>query len=271
MGDMKSLKERIERTTPPEGGVVIWGLGQVGVVIKGGGTIVYIDPYLTDATGNRSLPIVITPEEVTHCDLVFITHGHIDHLDPGTLGPVSQASPSALFVAPYPCRDGLLKCGIPPQRIVHPAIDQWHERKGVVFCAIPSAHYQFDEKDGQPAYLGYLLSIQGVRIYHSGDTILYDGLEERIQQFQPHIAFLPINGRDYYREKRDIIGNLSFWETGRLAVNAGVDTVIPTHWDMFAGNSENFGRFADWLYHNARDQKFHVLHIGEAFLYLPDA
>jgi L-ascorbate metabolism protein UlaG (beta-lactamase superfamily) len=52
-----------------------------------------------------------------------------------------------------------------------------------------------------------------------------------------------------------------------LAVNVGVKLVIPTHWDMFPNNSENFARFADWLYHNARNQHFHVLHAGELFVY----
>ncbi|MCS7222935.1 MAG: MBL fold metallo-hydrolase [Armatimonadetes bacterium] len=268
---MASLKERIQKAPTLEKGIILWGLGQVGVVIKGGGKTIYIDPYLTDATGTRALPIPIRPEEVTDADLVFISHGHIDHLDPGTIGPLSLASPQALFICPYPCRQMMIDCGVDPSRLVHPIVDRWDEQKGVSFCAIPSAHYSFDEVDGHPSYLGYCLIVNGVRIYHSGDTILYDGLTERIRQFRPHLAFLPINGRDYYRERNDIVGNLTFWEAARLAVEAGVDTVIPTHWDLFDANSENFGRFADWLYHNARSQKFHVLHIGEAFVYLPDA
>ena len=31
--------------------LAFWGLGQVGVAIKGPGGIIYVDPYLTDSDG----------------------------------------------------------------------------------------------------------------------------------------------------------------------------------------------------------------------------
>ncbi len=265
-----TLKERIERLSVPDNAVAIWGLGQTGVVLKGGGLIVYIDPYLR-GEGRRAVPILIRAEEVTHADLVFHTHIHIDHLDPETVRGIAKASPKARFVAPLSCHAVLLQCGVTEERIIHPPVDQPFAFGALEFYAIPSAHYGFDEVDGNPAfpsYLGYCLTLNGVKIYHAGDTILYDGLAERLRAFAPDIAFLPINGRDYYREKRNIIGNLTFWEAAQLAVEVGVKTVIPTHWDMFAHNSENFARFADWLYHHARDQHFHVLHAGELFVFM---
>jgi L-ascorbate metabolism protein UlaG (beta-lactamase superfamily) len=265
-----TLKERVERFQVPHNGVAIWGLGQVGVILKGGGLTAYIDPYLTDATGNRVVPVPIQPDEVTHADFVFITHIHIDHLDPGTVRGIAKASPQAKFIAPRNCHQALLECDVAEDRIIHPPVDQLFDYGALRFCAIPSAHYGFDEVDGQPSYLGYCITLNGVKIYHAGDTILYDGLEERVRQFAPDIAFLPINGRDYYRERRDIVGNLTFWEAAQLAVNAGVQLVIPTHWDMFPHNSENFARFADWLYHNARNQHFHVLHAGELFVFVKE-
>lgn len=265
-----TLKERIERLQVPRNAVAIFGLGQVGVVLKADGVIAYIDPFLSDPTGHRAVPILIQPEEVTHADVVFITHIHIDHLDPTTVRGIAKASPQAKFVAPLNCHQTLLDCGVTENRIIHPPVDQPFDLGILHFYAIPSAHYGFDEVDGQPSYLGYCITLNGVRIYHAGDTILYDGLEERVRTFAPDIAFLPINGRDYYREKRDIVGNLTFWEAAQLAVNVGVKLVIPTHWDMFPHNSENFARFADWLYHYARDQHFHVLHAGELFVFVKE-
>lgn len=265
-----TLKDRIERLSVPSNAIAIWGLGQVGVVIKGGGIIAYIDPYLTDATGTRVVPIPIQPDEVTHADFVFVTHIHIDHLDPDTIRPLAKASPQAKIIAPLNCHQTLLDCGVAEERIIHPPVDQRFDFGVLKFYAIPSAHYGFDEVDGQPSYLGYCIELNGVKIYHSGDTILYDGLEERVRNFAPDIAFLPINGRDFYRERRNIVGNLTFWEAAQLAVNVGVRLIVPTHWDMFAGNSENFARFADWLYHNARDQHFHVLHAGELFMFVKE-
>ena len=264
-----TLKERVERFEVPENMVAIWGLGQTGVVLKGGGYIVYIDPYLT-GEGRRAVPILIRPKEVTHADFVFHTHIHIDHLDPQTVRGIAKASPKAKFIAPLNCHKVLRECGVDEERIIHPPVGQIFDFGALKFYAIPSAHYGFDFVEGKqefPSYLGYCITLNGVKIYHSGDTILHDDLERLLKEFAPDIAFLPINGRDYYREKRNIIGNLTFWEAAQLAVNVGVKLVIPTHWDMFPHNSENFARFADWLYHNARDQHFHVLHAGELFIY----
>ena len=37
--------------------LAFWGLGQVGVAIKGPGGVIYVDPYLTDSDGaGGSLP-----------------------------------------------------------------------------------------------------------------------------------------------------------------------------------------------------------------------
>ena len=48
-----------------------WGLGQVGVAIKGPTGVLYVDPYLTDSDGEggwleRSFPPPVKPEEVTN-------------------------------------------------------------------------------------------------------------------------------------------------------------------------------------------------------------
>ena len=51
------------------------------------------------------------------------------------------------------------------------------------------------------------------------------------------VAFIPVNERNFYREKRGIIGNMSVREAFQMAADIGVKTLVPTHWDMFAPNS----------------------------------
>jgi len=58
-----------------------WGLGQVGVAIKGPTGVLYVDPYLTDSDGEggrleRSFPPPLEPEEVTNASAVLLTHDH---------------------------------------------------------------------------------------------------------------------------------------------------------------------------------------------------
>src|SRR3712207_8590846 len=97
-----------------ERALAFWGLGRVGVAIKGPGGVLYVDPYLTDSDGEggsleRTFPPPLLPDETTNADAVLLTHDHIDHTDPGTVLPLSEASPRARFVAPSPSRATLVR------------------------------------------------------------------------------------------------------------------------------------------------------------------
>src|SRR2546421_10599523 len=108
------------------------------------------------------------------------------------------------------------------------------------FLNPPPATYDFGfvEREGKNLYsfLGYILEIGGVRIYHAGDTVIYEGLVERLRELEIDIAFLPINGRNYFREQRDIVGNMDEREAADLASAAGVKLLVPIHYEMFAAN-----------------------------------
>src|SRR5262249_26636589 len=86
-------------------------------------------------------------------------------------------------------------------------------------------------------YLGYVVELGGVRVYHAGDTIRYDGMAERLREMRVDVALLPINGRDAEREARDLVGNLDHREAADLAADAGIPTMIPMHHDTVPGNT----------------------------------
>ena len=55
------------------------------------------------------------------------------------------------------------------------------ERAGFRVQAIPSAHEGLDtDAAGRHLYLGYVIEAEGCRLYHSGDSLAYDGLAERL-------------------------------------------------------------------------------------------
>jgi L-ascorbate 6-phosphate lactonase len=54
---------------------------------------------------------------------------------------------------------------------------------------------------------------------------------------------LPINGRSREREAQDIVGNLEPEEAVELAHRAGARMAVPAHYDMFAANLGDPGRF----------------------------
>jgi L-ascorbate 6-phosphate lactonase len=73
-------------------------------------------------------------------------------------------------------------------------------------------------------------------VYHAGDTIVYEGMEDWLRRLAPDVALLPINGRDRFREDQNIVGNMDHREAAQLAARVGVGLLIPMHYDMFAGN-----------------------------------
>ena len=99
------------------------------------------------------------------------------------------------------------------------------------------------------------LNIDGVSVFHAGDTIPYDGQIERVNKHRIDIAFLPVNGRDDFRYKLDFEGNFTCEEAVRFAVDIKAGLTIPMHYDMFTINTADineFRRIADK--HNLRYQ-----------------
>src|ERR671923_2005155 len=95
-----ALIAQIEGLAVLPGQLALWSLGQAGFVIKGGATIAYIDPYLSDSIAEaggpaRRFPIPLDPAVVRHAQVVFATHEHMDHTDSPTLAPLMAASPRA--------------------------------------------------------------------------------------------------------------------------------------------------------------------------------
>jgi L-ascorbate metabolism protein UlaG (beta-lactamase superfamily) len=99
--------------------------------------------------------------------------------------------------------------------------------------------YTFGEElsHGRVRYLGYVVELGGERLYHAGDCIPYEGQTERLRQLAPSVVCLPINGRDFFRESEaNIVGNMDFREAARVAHEVGASTLVPMHWELFAGN-----------------------------------
>jgi L-ascorbate metabolism protein UlaG (beta-lactamase superfamily) len=277
----RKLIAQIDALEVPAGMLALWGLGQSGFVLKSGRSVAYVDPYLTNSVDDagyapkgsfpRQFPPPLEPQDATNAQVVFCSHEHVDHTDPYTLGPLSQASPRAVIVCSSWSRDMLLEAGVPSERILVPRLDERRSLAGLTFTAVPSAHYGLDsDPDRGHRWLGYVIELNGVTLYHSGDTILHDGLVDRLKRARVDVACLPVNGRDFWREHRGIIGNLDARETAELAASIGADVLIPMHNDMFALNHASPAVLAEFLDRHYPRQKYHWLQPGELYLYVKD-
>jgi L-ascorbate 6-phosphate lactonase len=275
----RHLIAEMERMQLPQGAVALWYLGQSGFAAKSRESTVYFDPYLSDFLEGytkgrpdedpRHFHPPLAAADVTNADLVFGSHYHYDHIDPGAVAPISLASLDCQFVVPPVAKPPLLELGIPEERIVAVPVDEPQSAGDVAFVSIPAAHetLDYDPELGYP-YRGYVVTLGGVNVYHAGDCVPYDGLVERLTSLDVDIALLPINGRDYFRLSRGFAGNFTYREAAELAVTAGVDLLIPMHFGMHMANTQRPGYLVDYLVEQFPQQKFHVMVPGERMVYL---
>jgi L-ascorbate metabolism protein UlaG (beta-lactamase superfamily) len=263
----RALIERIDRQAIPAGAVGVWWLGQSSLVLKAAGTVIYVDPYL-QRSARRLTPPACAPEEVTNADLVLLTHDHLDHIDPTALPGIALASPGGRFVAPRPTVDRVAELVGDDARVVAATAGETIALGGVGLVPVAAKHEEFDRHPtlGYP-YLGYVIRVGGVTIYNAGDTIPYEGLAETLRPHAIDLAFLPINGRDFFRTSAGTIGNCDYREAAELAVAIGADVAVPVHYGMFAGNSVPPGHFVSYLAEFHPHQQSHVLGRYGCYLY----
>src|SRR5262245_51843525 len=159
----QELIAQIDRLIVPSRQIVLWSLGQAGFAIKGGDTIAYIDPYLSDSIAEgggpqRRFRIPIDPAEIRHAQVVFATHEHMDHADEPTLRALMAASPQATLVTSPQGRAIALEGDVADERIVTPRLGDEAALGGLSYTAIPAAHYSYEvDAAGHSRWMGFLI------------------------------------------------------------------------------------------------------------------
>jgi L-ascorbate metabolism protein UlaG (beta-lactamase superfamily) len=153
---MASIKSRIE-----------W-LGHDSFRITGKGLVVYIDPWQIGGGAPA--------------DLILVTHDHSDHCSPEDIAKIQKGDTDIVTVkAAAQKLSGRLTVVKPGDEITV---------KGVSITVVPSYNTNkgFHPKDA--GYAGFIIDLDGERIYHAGDT---DVIAE-MSSMSVDIALLPVSG-----------------------------------------------------------------------------
>ncbi len=253
-------------------GFALWWLGQSGYLLQWNGKRVLLDPYLSDSLSKKYLTtdkphtriseLVVKPELLKNISIVTSSHNHTDHLDAETLIPVLKNNPGIQFIIPEANRIFVadrIKCkndfpiGLNDGQSV--TID------GFTFHGIPAKHNEIDrDEKGNCKYMGYVIEFGEYKIYHSGDTLWFDGMVELLKPFQVDVALLPINGN---KPERKVAGNLDCKEAAELGKAINAKIVIPCHYDLFEFNTADVNEFVREA--EKINQPYKVLKGGERF------
>jgi L-ascorbate metabolism protein UlaG (beta-lactamase superfamily) len=250
----------------------LWWLGQSGYLLQWQGIRVLIDPYLSDSLTKKYLTtdkphtriseLVLKPELLQNIDIVTSSHNHTDHLDAETLIPILKNNAGIKFVIPEANRNFVaerVQCenefpiGLNDKSSV--TID------GFTFYGIPAKHNEIDrDEKGNCKYMGLVIEFGGYKIYHSGDTLWFDGMVELLKPFNVDVALLPINGN---KPERKVAGNLDCKEAAELAKAINAKTVIPCHYDLFSFNTADVNDFIEEA--EKINQTYTILKGGQIF------
>ncbi|MFP3214076.1 MAG: metal-dependent hydrolase [Nitrososphaeria archaeon] len=157
--------------------VKIRWLGHAAFEIQGQGSDILIDPWLT----NPLSPV--RPEEVKP-DYIVVTHDHNDHL--GEAIEISKRTGAPIIsvyeLANYISEKGGKSIGM---NIGGPLV-----LKNNLYVYLTQAFHS--STHGSPT--GAIININGLSIYHAGDTGLFGDMKLIGEVYSPDVALLPIGG-----------------------------------------------------------------------------
>ena len=187
-------------------------LGHDGFLLKAGGRNIYFDPFKIKG-------------DLPPADLLLITHEHFDHCSPEDIAKIATPE-TAIITEPQSAEklSGKIKIMQPGESC---------EIDNIKIEAVPS--YNTNKKFHPQAnkWLGFIVTVDGVRLYHAGDT---DHIPE-MKNFKADIALLPVSG--------------TYVMTAGEAVQAALDIMpqvaIPMHFGAIVGELSDAEKFASAL------------------------
>jgi L-ascorbate metabolism protein UlaG (beta-lactamase superfamily) len=179
--------------------------GHSCVLLKGSKKIL-IDPFVE----GRSV-LDINP------DLVAVTHGHEDHM--GETVALAKKTIAITEIAKYLKSKGLTTEGM--------NIGGTTVIDGVSFTMTAAVHSSCIEDAGIGCFggtaAGLIIGMDGVKVYHAGDTALFSDMKLIGELYHPDVALLPIGGRY----------TMGVAEAMMAANFIGANIVIPIHYNTW--------------------------------------
>ena len=172
-----------------------------------GGPVIYIDPYQI--------------EDGETADVILITHDHSDHCSPADVAKVR--GPDTVVVAAGACAQRLGG----DVRTVAPGDS--HSLAGIQIEVVPAYNIGKNYHPQGAGYVGYVLTLDGARVYHAGDT---DHIPE-MKETHVDIALLPVGGTY----------TMDAVEAAEAARDLGAQVAIPMHYGTVVGSAADAQRF----------------------------
>jgi L-ascorbate metabolism protein UlaG (beta-lactamase superfamily) len=199
--------------------VEIKWLGHSGFMIKNS-HVIYIDPYNIK-------------EDSEKADLILITHSHYDHCSFGDMKKIAKEGTKIVMTADVQSK--ITRFDIPIEmEIVEP--NQEMTFWDIKISTLPAYNIDKSFHPKEEGWVGYLIKINDVLIFHSGDSDLIPEFQKLTGYKQPDkkfVALLPIGGRF----------TMNVEEAVEAAKIIQPHLTIPMHWGSVIGTDEDAKEF----------------------------
>jgi len=163
----------------------------------------------------------------TEPDMVAVTHAHADHL--GIAVQLKKKTVAIAELAHY-----LATKGVPAEPM---NIGGSITVDGVRFTMTPALHSSGLDSEGAGFYggapAGFVITMDGVSVYHAGDTALFSDMQIIRDLYRPDVALLPVGGCYTMGPEEAMIA----------ARYIGARLVIPMHYNTFPAIQQNLDEF----------------------------
>lgn len=202
-------------------GIEIEWLGHSCFKIKTQSKIIYIDPYQ-----------IISQDKA---ELILITHSHYDHCSIADINKIVKDGTT--IVCPPDCQSSITKI---EKRVNMQLIEVGNKIKinEIKIEAVPAYNNAKPFHPKSEGWLGYVIEIGNIVIYHAGDTDLIKEMEKLTgyaKQGNKFIALLPIGGKF----------TMNVDEAAEAAKRIHADIVIPMHYGSIEGTKEEGKKFVE--------------------------
>ena len=178
--------------------------------------VIYIDPFQMK-------------EEPKDADFVLITHDHYDHFSPEDIGKVSKADTILVVPEKMAAKAREVSGTVGKIETVKPSV--YREMGGLEFETVPAYNTLKPFHPKSAEWVGYILRIDGKRIYIAGDT---DATKEA-KAVKCDIALVPIGGTYTMDAKK----------AAELINTIRPDVAIPVHYGHIVGKPGDGEVFAE--------------------------
>ena len=180
------------------------------------GTVIYVDPFRFKTRPHDA-------------DLILITHTHFDHFSPEDIAKVRR--PDTVFVMPASAMGEFIEAGFTNEDAVF-LVPHEHAMplSGIEIETVPAYNISKAFHPEDNAWMGYVVSVDGKRVYIAGDT---DDLPEN-RGIKCDIALVPVGGTF----TMDAAEAAAFVNALKPAV------AIPEHYGTVAGSPKDGETFA---------------------------